>query len=213
MVKCIDDNVGKILACLRDTDLIDRTIVVFTADHGDLRGEHHRQNKGVPYEGSARIPFVIRHPGTIRPGTVVHEAMACVDFKPTILSLTGVTATEDDSGRDCAALLRTGQAPPGWNDIVFMRGTGTEQGWVAAVTQRYKLVCSTRDAPWLFDLERDPDELTNCFGKPEYRPTVQMLARQLRDYGRTYGDPRVAHPSIQADLLRAIDVSVGEEKG
>jgi glucan phosphoethanolaminetransferase (alkaline phosphatase superfamily) len=44
---------------------MERTIVVFKADHGDLRGEHHRQNKGVPYEASARIPFVIYYPAKI----------------------------------------------------------------------------------------------------------------------------------------------------
>jgi arylsulfatase A-like enzyme len=59
-------NVGKILEALRSHGLIGNTIVVFTADHGDLRGEHHRQNKGVPYEGSARIPFILHYPGTGR---------------------------------------------------------------------------------------------------------------------------------------------------
>ncbi|UCD51107.1 MAG: sulfatase [Phycisphaerales bacterium] len=211
MVKCIDDNVGKLLTCLRENSLIERTIVVFTSDHGDLRGEHHRQNKGVPYEGSARIPFVIRSPGTLRPGTVVHEAMTCVDFKPTILKLMGIASPDRDAGRDCSRLLITGQAPPGWNDVAFMRGTGTERGWVAAVTRRYKLVYSTRDDPWLFDLEKDPDELINCFSKPEYRATVQTLSRQLRDYGRTFRDPRVAHPRIQVDLQRAMDGPGPEE--
>src|SRR4030042_1760570 len=65
MVKCIDDNVGKILGALRKNGVIENTIVVFTSDHGDLRGEHHRQNKGAPFEGSAKIPFVIYYPGRI----------------------------------------------------------------------------------------------------------------------------------------------------
>lgn len=205
MVKCIDDNVGKILACLRKNNLIDRTMIVFTADHGDLRGEHHRQNKGVPYEGSARIPFVIRYPGTIRPRTVVHEAMTCVDFKPTILGLMGVASPQGDAGRDCSTLLVEGSPPAGWNDIAFMRGTGQEQGWVAALTRRYKLVYSTRDDPWLFDLEKDPDELANCFGENAYRDTVRTLSKRLHEYGRTAKDPRMANIRIQADLKRAIE--------
>ena len=52
MVKCIDDNVGRILDHLRENKLLDNTIIVFTADHGDLCGEHGRHNKGVPLEAS-----------------------------------------------------------------------------------------------------------------------------------------------------------------
>jgi arylsulfatase A-like enzyme len=205
MIKCIDDNVGKVLACLRQNNLLDRTIVVFTSDHGDLRGEHHRQNKGVPYEGSARIPFVIRCPGRIRPGTVIRAALTSVDFKPTILRLMGVEPPGPIEGRDCAALLTEGRTPENWNDIIFMRGTGEEQGWVAAVTPRHKLVCSTRDDPWLFDLEKDPDELTNFFTGSEYREVARSLSRHLRDYGRTYRDPRVSNARIAADLQWAIE--------
>ena len=50
-----------------------------------------------------------------------------------------------------------------WEDIAFIRSTGAVGGWVAAVTDRYKLICSTTDMPWLMDLEKDPDELTNYF--------------------------------------------------
>ncbi len=85
---------------------------MFTADHGDLRGEHHRQNKGVPYEGSALVPFIIFYPNKIAPGTVIDEAFSCVDFKPTILSLMGYRS-EDHDGRDASALFLTGEAPPG----------------------------------------------------------------------------------------------------
>ena len=92
MVKCIDDNVGKILAALRAAGVAERTIVMFTSDHGDMCGEHGRVNKGIPLEGSARIPFLISYPGKIKPGTVIHEALNNVDFKPTILALMGAAA-------------------------------------------------------------------------------------------------------------------------
>ena len=61
MVKCIDDNVGRIISKLREEDMLQNTIVLFSSDHGDLMGEHHRLNKGVPFEGSAKIPFVVYH--------------------------------------------------------------------------------------------------------------------------------------------------------
>ncbi|MFW6163872.1 MAG: sulfatase-like hydrolase/transferase [Planctomycetota bacterium] len=92
MVKCIDDNVGKMLQALKAAGLLERTIVVFTADHGDLCFEHGRHNKGVPYEASARIPFVLYAPGRVKAGTVVRRALGCVDFLPTILALMAVQA-------------------------------------------------------------------------------------------------------------------------
>ena len=204
MVKCIDDNVGKILDALRSNELIDNTVVVFTADHGDLRGEHHRQNKGVPYEGSAKVPFIVYYPDKIKPGTVVDEALGCVDFLPTIVSLMGFGATGQVEGRDASALLADGKAPEDWTDIAFVRGTGDESGWLAAVTDRHKLVYSTADDPWLFDLEEDPDELVNYFCDSEYRETVRELSRQLAGYGHTYKDRRIANAKIKADLAWAI---------
>ncbi|MEE8451784.1 MAG: sulfatase [Thermoguttaceae bacterium] len=204
MVKCIDDNVGKILQALRADGLIDSTIVIFTADHGDLRGEHHRHNKGVPYEGSAKVPFVIYYKDKIQAGTVIDEAIGCVDFLPTILGLMRVETAGKEEGRDASELFLAGKAPDDWNDIAFFRGTGTESGWLGAVTDRYKLIYSTTDDPWLFDLQEDPDELVNRFGDPACRETIGRLSRQLVQYGRKFNDPRAANLEIRADLEWAV---------
>lgn len=210
MVKCIDDNVGKILDALRRHGLLERTVVVFTSDHGDLRGEHARQNKGVPYEGSARIPFVIAAPGRIPPGTVVREALSCVDFLPTLMPLMGirVPAEVKAEGRDASALFVGGKAPAGWEDVAFLRGTGgPEENWLAAVSSRYKLVLAPSDEPWLFDLEADPDELVNRFRDPACREVVRHLAQALLAYGDRCRDPRVGVPRIRADLEWAVNGS------
>ncbi len=203
MVKCIDDNVGKILKVLRAEG--DNTIVIFTADHGDLRGEHHRQNKGVPFEGSAKIPFVIYYPGKIKGGTVIKETLGCVDFLPTILSLMGVRTAGKEQGRDASRLFTDGKAPAGWEDITFIRSTGGQGIWLAAITDRYKLIYSGQDDPWLFDLDKDPDELVNTFCKADYRETVRTLSRQLLAYGKKYKDPYIQDARIKADLAWAID--------
>ena len=206
MVKCIDDNVGKILAALRTASVLERTIVVFTADHGDLCGEHGRDNKGVPYEGSAKIPFVLYAPGKVDGGKVVTRALSCVDFLPTILSLMGVKTAGQEEGHDASALF-TGKGPAGWKDIAFFRGTGRPGtfNWLATVTSRYKLIFSPNDEPWLFDLEKDPDELTNCFAKADYREIVRDLSKQLAAYCKKHNDPYADAPQIKADLTWAIE--------
>jgi uncharacterized sulfatase len=199
MVKCIDDNVGRILSALRDNGILDRTIVVFTSDHGDLCGEHKKLNKGNPYEGSAKIPFVMYYPKKIKGGSVINQVLTCVDFLPTVLSLMGVRTTGLEQGRDASALF-AGKVPSGWKDIAFMRGT---HDWLCAVTQEYKIVYSQKDVPWLFDLTKDPDELTNFFEDPQYRGVVENLTNELITYCKRYDDPRLEDRKIGPEMKEA----------
>jgi arylsulfatase A-like enzyme len=193
MVKCIDDNIGKLLATLKEQGLLDNTIVVFTADHGDLMGEHGRHNKGLPYEASAGVPFVIAGPGVAR-GKVLGTAMDMTDFGPTMLGLLGSQQTMTKAhGRDVSALLKTGEPPADWNDLVCLRavsGLGEAPRWVAAVSDRWKLVLAPSDVPWLFDLEADPFELKNvAAAHPEL---VRQMAAGLDSWLETTQDPAFA---------------------
>jgi len=207
MVKCIDDNVGKILDALRANKLMDNTIIIFTSDHGDMCGEHARDNKGVPYETSAKIPFVLYYPSKVKAGTVVTISLGCVDFLPTVINLMGFRTAGKEQGRDASGLFTTAGAAKEWKDITFMRGTGSGESvnWLAAVTSRYKLVFSPQDNPWLFDLEKDPDELTNFFQDPAYRQTVRFLAKDTIAYCRTYNDHYGSDPKIKSDLAWAAE--------
>jgi arylsulfatase A-like enzyme len=200
MIKCIDDCVGRITDKLKALGILDRTILIFTADHGDMRGEHHRQNKGVPLEASAKIPFVVRFPKGIAAGTRVDAAISTVDFLPTILKMMGVATAGRERGRDVSPFL-TGKPPADWEDIIFTRSTGRPQattvGWVSAMTTRYKLRFSTADEPWLLDLEEDPDEQRNAISAPENRAFVRRLARALRAYGKREADPYLLAPAVR----------------
>jgi arylsulfatase A-like enzyme len=201
MVKCIDDNVGKILAALRNTGQLENTIVIFTSDHGDMCGEHGLVNKGVPFEASARIPFVIAYPGKIKPGTVIHDALSTVDFKPTLLGLLGLTRDPQDEGRDASALFLTGKAPAGWKNIAFSRNANGN--WLMAVSSRYKFIVYPDAVPSLYDLEQDPFEMQNLFSAPASRPIVRELAQALLGYADRTREPHAAEPALRADLLWA----------
>lgn len=206
MVKCIDDNVGKILKELEKDGLLENTVVVFTADHGDMCGEHGRNGKGIPQETSAKVPFLVRAPGKVKPGTVVPGALGNADFKPTMLGLLGIPADPKDEGRNASALLAGDPAPAGWQDLTFSRiGADADSGWMGAFTSRYKLVVSPNDPPCLFDLEKDPNELHNQFSKAEYRETVRTLAKALRGYADERKDPLGMNAAISADLAWAVD--------
>ena len=203
MVKCLDDNIGRILDTLRKNGQIERTIIVFTSDHGDLCGEHGRLNKGVPYEGSARIPFLIYTPGKIEGGTVVDEALSCVDFLPTVMSLMDVDHGLQVSGRNAANLFR-GKGGH-WRDLTILRSTSNPQAqWLCAVSDRYKLVYASSGKPWLFDLQKDADELTNRFTDPACQAIVREMTGGLIEYCKTQKDPYGEVPHIKAALAAAM---------
>lgn len=203
MVKCIDDNVGKLIKRLKELEIYDNTILVFTSDHGDLRGEHHRQNKGVPYEASTRVPFLIRYPSQIRASTVIHQALGSIDFLPTLCQMTGTKPVAKIHGRDFSPLWRN-ESESSWKDLAIVRGTGDRKGWLMAVTDRYKLIVSAADPIWFFDLKRDPNEMINLRDHAGYRETIRRLGHELLAYGKLHQEPFLAQPQIKLDLEWAI---------
>ena len=209
MVKCVDDNVGRILNILKETNQLQKTIIVFTSDHGDLCGEHGKDNKGNPLEASAKIPFLLHYPGKVPVKTIINEALSTVDFLPTILSLMHVPTAGLEQGRDASGLFINSMAPAGWHDVIFVRGTGRRDNkpdinWLAAVTDRYKLIYSPQDVPWFFDLEVDPNELVNHYQNPEYQKVISDLSKSIIDYGEKYNDPRVHVAKFMMEIEQAM---------
>ena len=102
----IDEQFGRILACLEEEGLADNTIVVFTADHGDMMGSQGRMSKNVWYEESFLVPFIIRWPGRIRPG-VDGLHLGAPDVMPSLLGLMGLRAEVPTAveGSDYSAVL------------------------------------------------------------------------------------------------------------
>lgn len=187
MVKCIDDNVGRVLNFLEDKGLDQNTIVVFTSDHGDLMGEHRRHNKSVPYTTSARVPFLIRWPKRIRAGKVVNTSYNTTDFSQTILSMMGAPLIKDAHGINDAQAFLSPDQEVNSSRITYI--TATSSSWTAAITDRYKYVISAQDMPWLFDLQRDPDELINFATDPDYAAIVSSMEQELVRQMKLRKDP------------------------
>lgn len=191
MVKCIDDNIGRITESLRQKGLLQNTIIVFTADHGGLRAEHHRYNKSVPLEASEKVPFIVYYPVKIRLGSFVNNAISNVDFAPTILKLLNQRIPRQMQGNDFSELIIKPEKQHKWKDITFVRsaGMGSNGTWIAAFTSRYKLILSKKDDPWLIDMKTDPDELINFINEPGKVEIVKELAYGLNEYRQKYRDP------------------------
>lgn len=208
MVKCLDENIGRLVQQMEKSGQLDNTLIIMTSDHGDLCYEHDRQNKGNPYEGSARVPMILRHPGQIAAGEYYTKPIGSVDVTPTVMGLLNLKADPADHGRDLSKELvdaskaaEIGAAADGSMEAVtFLRIGGKDARWIAAVDSRYKLVLSVDDEPWLFDAKEDPDELQNLYGTPGTDAVSNRLAVALRDYGKRTEDPHLNHPQIAASL-------------
>lgn len=187
MVSHIDDAVGRILQFLDDNNLTKNTIVVFTSDHGDLFFEHNRRNKGLPYEASAKIPFLIRYPKKIPAKKILNTAYTNIDFTPTILSLMNVNTNAKFHGLDTSEDFTNNKKEITGDRITYFAKSGG--WWVAAVNDRYKLVIDKKEKPYLFDLEKDPDELINFYYNKEYIAIAKMMQIELFKQLKKYDEP------------------------
>ena len=208
MVQCLDDNIGRLIGKLKDEGQLDNTLIIMTSDHGDLCYEHDRQNKGNPYEGSARVPMILRMPGKIAAEQFYRQPVGTVDITPTVMGLLGLPSDPNDQGRDLSRVLadttkaeETTVAPP----VTFLRNAGTTAAWVAAVDERYKLILSVNDVPWLFDAKEDPDELKNFHGQPATKDVSARLAKALQKYGKANSDPHLSDSAIAKSLAGILE--------
>jgi arylsulfatase A-like enzyme len=191
-VTAVDDQVGRLLAVLRELKIDGKTIVVLTSDHGDMLGSQGLRLKRKPWEESIRVPGIVRYPEQIRAGWQTDTILTHVDFAPTLLSLAGVRPPGWMQGTDLSPLLRG--RPMTAPDSAFFQifgpfeGDGTPQAWRGVRTSRYKYA-RQRSGPWvLYDLERDPYERHNLVDDPAFASLRAGMERRLARWRRQTGD-------------------------
>ena len=190
-VKGIDDNVGRILDYLDESGLAKDTIVVYTADQGFFLGEHGLYDKRFFYEEALRMPFLVRWPGRVKPGSANEDIVLNVDFAPTLLEAAGASPMPEAQGRSFLPLLE-GRAPDDWRQAMYYRyyvsHFNTEPHY-GVRSKTHKLICYHRLGQWeLFDLARDPAELNNVHGDPAYADVVKELTAELARLQKELGD-------------------------
>jgi len=108
MVESVDESVGRVMAKLEETDLVDRTVVIFMSDNGGLKKVTSmsplRGQKSLYYEGGIRVPLIIKAPGITKPGSQCHEPVISTDFYPTMLEIAGL-APKPEQHRDGVSLV------------------------------------------------------------------------------------------------------------
>jgi len=180
----VDDSVGEVLQYLQESGLDENTLVIYSSDQGFYLGEHGWFDKRFMYEQSFRTPLLVKWPGHIEPGSVNNDLVSNLDFAQTILDVAGIELPDDMQGLSLRPLLE-GDKPDDWRQSLYYRYyeypfTHEVQPHSGVSTKRYKLIRFHTLKEWeLYDLEADPAEMQNVYGKPEYADIVADLKAEL----------------------------------
>lgn len=165
-ISYVDDHVGRLLTALRRFELAEDTIVLFTADHGEMLGERGLWYKMHFFEWALRVPLIVTAPGRFAPARV-SSPVSLVDVMPTLLDLAGGPPDPVLAG-DGASLVPwlEGRAMPDRPVLAEYTAEGALAPILMVRDGDLKLIWSEADPPLLFDLARDPDELRNLADDP-----------------------------------------------
>jgi arylsulfatase A-like enzyme len=178
----IDRQMEKILHALEKKNALEDTIIIFTSDHGSLLGDHGGFHKGLIYERSARVPFVVHCPARFKPRRTP-ALTGHVDLLPTVLSLAGAPIPREVEGKDISPILTNAQSSI--QDRVMIEISHN----VGIVQGRWKMFVYADGEGELYDLESDPDELRNLYLDPAHTRIKQELKNRLIDF-RAENAPR-----------------------
>jgi arylsulfatase A-like enzyme len=183
-VQSVDDSVGRVLAFLDRSGLASNTLVVYTSDQGFFLGDHGLFDKRFMYEESIRMPFLVRWPASIKPGTRSDALALNIDFAPTFLEVAGLPKSADMQGRSLLSVLH-GRTPSDWRTSMYYRyyhdpGDHNTRAHYGVRTRTHKLIYFWKKDQWeLFDLVNDPYELHNLYGEPGQEDLTTNLKREL----------------------------------
>ena len=225
-ITCADRNMGRVLDALDELGLAKSTIVIFIGDNGFMVGQHGLLGKGNArvlhvaktrghirisrergtranmFDESVLVPFIVRWPGVVQPGTTSDALVSTIDVLPTLTEATGAETPSCVDGRSLLPLLR-GDSDVAWRDaycdtydMIYLGDDGEKPHMRMIRTDDWKLVlyhdesgrpldAGTRHE--LFHLKTDPGELTNLYGKPTAHNIQRKLEKRLADWMRRTG--------------------------
>ena len=183
-----------LLDYLEKNGLAENTIVVYTSDQGFFLGEHGWHDKRFMYEEVFRTPLLVRYPAEIKGGTRIDGLVQNLDLAPTFLDYAGIPVPPSMQGESFRDLV-SGKTSE-WRDAVYYTyyefaqpGHGVKRHYGVA-TERYKLIHFYYDIDeWeLYDLEKDPHDMQNVYGRPVYAEVQEMMHGKLDSLRSKYGD-------------------------
>ncbi|MBW8636173.1 sulfatase-like hydrolase/transferase [Hoeflea sp. WL0058] len=220
LIKQLDDNLGRLFAWMDEQGLSENTIIAFTSDHGDYMGDHWMGDKDFYHEVAVKVPLIIADP---RPeadasrGSVKDELVEMIDLAPTFMNALGCHAKPHViEGRDLTPLLHgvdgfsrkyaISEHDYHWSDMARILGVPQEDAHTIMIFDgRWKYVRCEGFRPILFDLETDPDEVTDLGGSqtPEHIGVRRRMEAALLEWATRHHTRITATPEVLAGQKRA----------
>jgi arylsulfatase A-like enzyme/Tfp pilus assembly protein PilF len=203
----VDSLIGKVLESLREKGVLDKTIIIIAADHGESLGEHGESSHAFfIYDSTISVPLILKLPGSKLKAKTIDAQVENVDIMPTLLDLLGITVPTVVQGRSLVPLLAGGRSAAdrmaysesyypryhyGWSELRSLR------------TVRYQYIQAPR--PELYDIVRDPMERTNIFGQSgsQAERFIKEMKR-LQERSPTLGDESKAPRQVDNDTLEKL---------
>lgn len=190
----VDKGVGNVLDYLKEAGLDKNTIVIYTSDQGFYLGEHGWFDKRWMYKESLRTPLIVKWQGEVKPGTVNNDLVSNLDFAETFLDIAQTDIPDDMQGKSLVPILK-GNTPKDWRKAHYYHyyehpSEHDVRRHYGITTDKYKLIHFYYDLDkWeLYDLEKDPSEMNNIYGNPEYAQIQEGLHKELEELRSKYGD-------------------------
>lgn len=191
-VKAVDESVGRMLKYLEDNDLVENTIVIYSSDQGFYLGEHGWYDKRWMFEESFKMPFLIRWPNVVKPGSRPKQLIQNIDYAPTFLEAAGVKKPAEVQG-DSIVRLFNGETSD-WRTSVYYayyeKGEHSVPQHFGVRTKTHKLFYLPATDEWqMFDLVKDPDEMVSVYDHPEYAVVRKNLTKEYHRLREHYEAP------------------------
>lgn len=190
LVTHIDNEVGRLLEHLQSLGLTENTIVAFISDHGEMLGDHHATQKRLFFEASSRVPCLLAWPAGLPRGHRVSTPLGGVDLARTLLDLCGLSFGNPIDGRSVASAIVNGEQPdpvPVFSEIGTSAGINGRSSQPEELAARvmvrenaWKYVWNRTDIDELYDLDADPEEMTNLAQNSDQDDRVDRLRSLIR---------------------------------
>ncbi len=191
LVHRMDVLIGQIIAALRENDLEENTLILYTSDHGEQVGEHGLWWKQTFYEDSVKVPAILAWPGRLPAGTRCDRVISSLDLNATMLDALGCPALPHSRGRSLLPLLADPQNAE-WDDIAFSEFCQDAAGAGGPFSEMGIFQRMIRRGPWklnyyhgqpcqLFNLQDDPRERCDLAADPAHQETLTALKTEVLD--------------------------------
>lgn len=190
-----DKAIGDILDKMKELELMENSIFVFTSDHGEMMGAHDRSpfKKQVGWDESIKVPFLISYPSIGKnKGAVVNAPINTPDILPSLLGLAKLNIPETIEGEDISELIKNPDPKADRTALVMgvtpFGGNAKDAEYRLIRTKQYTYERTLEGASKLFDNIEDPYQMDNLVGNPEYSDLQQTLETKLNEKLEIIGD-------------------------